>query len=166
MLSVVCPDTVRADDDALARVVCPVATRVLVKILRAVSPVVDALVSTDVEAKILDVKVFKNLRVEDPREKVVSIDGVVLPAIVRRSVGVDDPIPTFPLARIVKSDVPVEDATLNGLVLADPCTLKVKLLEVAPTPAMVPVSRRSPIESDAGDVQRARKSLVDRKSVV
>jgi hypothetical protein len=35
------------------------------------------------------------------------------------------PIPMLPFASTVKSDVPVDDATLNGLTPDDPCTLKV-----------------------------------------
>ena len=75
------PDTVRDVADAVERVDWPVAERVVVKRLSEVSPVVDAFVRTDVEAKILEVKVLRKRRVEEPREKVVSTDGVVLPAI-------------------------------------------------------------------------------------
>ena len=42
---------------------------------------------------------------------------------------------------IEKSDVPVDDATLNGLTPAPPCTLKVIVDEVALIPATVPLSR-------------------------
>ena len=107
-----------------------------------VSPVEDALVTTELEAKILDVKVFRNRSVEEPREKVVSTEGVVFPAICRRSVGVATPIPMFPLERTVKSETPVEDATLNGLrgVPVEDCTLRAKDDEVALMPATVPLS--------------------------
>ena len=47
------------------------------------------------------------------------------PDIVRVCDGVLDPIPIFPLASTEKNEVPDEDATLNGLVEAPPCTLKV-----------------------------------------
>jgi hypothetical protein len=38
-----------------------------------------------------------------------------LPATVSVRDGVEDPIPIFPFASIVKSVVPVEEATVNGL---------------------------------------------------
>ena len=57
---------------------------------------------TDVEAKIFCVKVLRNLNVEDPREYVPVTEGVMLPATVSLSVGVVEPIPMFPLAKIVK----------------------------------------------------------------
>ena len=65
-----------------------------------------------------------------------------VPTTPRRYAGVDDPIPTFPFCRIVKREVPVEEATLNGLIPADPCTLKVTVEEVAFMPATVPLSKR------------------------
>ena len=82
-------------------------------------PVEDAFVMTDEEAKIFWVKRLRNLRVDEPRENVSVTEGVMLPAIWRRSVGVVTPIPTFPLAKIVKSEAPVEEATLNGLSAVD-----------------------------------------------
>ena len=85
---------------------------------------------------------------------------MVLPAITRRSDAVVDPIPILPLAKIVKTDVPEEDATLNGLTPAPPCTLKVKDEEVALTPETVPLSRKRPVESDEAEVHRARKPFV------
>jgi hypothetical protein len=52
--------------------------------------------------------------------------------------GVDDPIPTFPLAKIAKSVVPVEDATVNGLIFpALPVTASVENGVVLPTPSLV-----------------------------
>ena len=51
--------------------------------------------------------------------------------------GVVDPIPTFPLASTVKSVLPVEEATVNGLLDPLPCTKKVVvLLVVVPTPIL------------------------------
>ena len=120
----VCPDTVRAVADAVVRVVCPVALIVEVKKLVAVSPVVDALVSTEVEAKMLEVKVLRNRRVEEPREKEASAEGVVLPAIWSLSVGAATPIPIFPLASILKSEVPVEDAIATRSEVEVPVTEK------------------------------------------
>jgi hypothetical protein len=61
------------------------------------------------------VKRFRNLRVEEPRDPDRSDDGVVLPEITRASVGVVVPIPIKPREVIVKSDAPVDEATLNGL---------------------------------------------------
>ena len=138
--STVCPDTVRAVADAVVRVVCPVALIVEVKKLVAVSPVVDTLVSTEVEAKMLEVKVLRNRRVEEPREKDTSVEGVVLPAIWSLSVGEVTPIPTLPFWMMEKREVPVEDATLNGLTPALPCTLKVTVEDVALTPRTDPLS--------------------------
>jgi hypothetical protein len=118
---VVCPCTVstpvavRLVAEALARVVCPVALMVVVKKLTAVSPVVDACVRSEVEAKRLEVNVLRNRRVDDPREKVVSEDGVMFPAIWRRSVGEVTPIPIFPLEAIVKNEDPEEEATFTML---------------------------------------------------
>ena len=107
-------------------------------------PVEDAFVMTDEEAKIFWVKRLRNLRVDEPRENVSVTEGVMLPAIWRRSVGVVTPIPTFPLAKIVKSEAPVEEATLNGLspVEVALCTLSVKLEDVALIPSTVPLSIR------------------------
>ncbi len=60
----------------------------------------------------------------------------------RDATGVELPIPTFPLARIVKRLVPVDDATLNGSIPAEPFTLKVTVDDVAFTPSTVPLSIR------------------------
>ena len=65
-----------------------------------------------------------------------------------------------PVAETENIDAPVEEATLNGFCVPAPCTLKVIPVDVAPTPAKVPVSRRRPVASVDTEVQRARKSLV------
>ena len=85
---------------------------------------------------------LRNRSVEEPREKETSVDGVVLPAIWSLSVGEETPIPTLPFWMIERSDVPVEDATLNGLTPAFPCTLKVTVDEVALIPVTAPSSKR------------------------
>jgi hypothetical protein len=107
-----------------------------------VIPVEEALVITEEEAKMFWEKRLRKRREEDPREKVSVTEGVVLPAIWSLSVGVVTPIPIFPLAKIVKSDTPVEEATLNGLspVEVALCTLSVKLDDVALIPSTVPLS--------------------------
>ena len=74
----------------------------------------------------------------------------MLPATVRRLDGVVVPMPTLPLARILKNDVPDEDATLNGLSEPVPFTLKDIVEEVAFTPETVPLSRRIPDVRDVG----------------
>ena len=75
---------------------------------------------TEVEAKRLEVKVLRNRSVEEPRENAASAEGVVLPAMTSLSVGVEEPIPTLPEAKIVKSEAPVEEATVNGLTVVVP----------------------------------------------
>ena len=72
------------------------------------------------------------------------LDGVILPATCSLSVGADTPIPMLPPARTVKSDCPVEDATLNGFSGVDDelCTLRAKLDEDALTPRTTPLSMR------------------------
>ena len=89
------------------------------------------------------------------------IDGVMLPATVRRSDGVDDPIPTLPLAKIVKSDVPVDDATLNGLRLdvEVACTLKTKDDDVALMPENTPLSRSDDVPRVVAVSQRVAKPI-------
>ena len=98
---------------------------------------------TEEDAKMFCVKVLRKRSVEDPRENVPVTDGVVLPAITRRSDGVVEPIPTLPLERIEKYEAPDEEATLNGLRLEveDGCTLKLKVEDVALIPATVPLSK-------------------------
>lgn len=81
--------------------------------------------------------------------------------------GVDDPTPIKPLARILKNDVPVEEATLKAsLVPAFPCTLNVTVEEVAFTPATVPLSRNSPVESAEADVHLAKNPLTPVESAI
>ena len=87
------------------------------------------------------VKVLRKRSVEDPRENVVLADGVMFPATWRRSVGAATPIPIFPLPRTVRSCVPEEEATANGFTPGLPCTLKLKVEDVALIPATVPLSR-------------------------
>jgi hypothetical protein len=74
----------------------------------------------------------------------------LLPVRESEADGVDVPIPTFPFWRIVKSDVPVEDATLNGSVPALPCTLNVYEEDVALIPNTVPLSIRVEVPSVVG----------------
>jgi hypothetical protein len=61
------------------------------------------------------------LNIEIPVEEAIvnspSVGAVEVPEIVKREVEVVVPTPTFPLARIAKNDVPVDEATLNGLML-------------------------------------------------
>ena len=68
---------------------------------------------SEVDAKRLEAKAFKNLRVEEPKEKVASIDGVVFPPITSLSVGVEEAIPIRPSALILKKDTAEDDATLK-----------------------------------------------------
>jgi hypothetical protein len=63
------------------------------------------------------------LNIDDPVEEatVKSVEVVLaLPCTVKSEDPVVVPTPTLPLARTVKSEVPVDDATLNGLVAAEP----------------------------------------------
>ena len=55
---------------------------------------------------------------------------------------------------MVKSDVPVEEATLNGLVEGAPCTLKVKEDEVALIPVTIPLSIKVDVPRVVGVNQR------------
>jgi hypothetical protein len=77
--------------------------------------------------------------VEDAMRKGLNPD---FPVIESEAAGVDEAIPTLPFWRMVKSDVPVDDATLNGLVEGFPCTLKENDDEVALIPVTVPSSMR------------------------
>ena len=65
-----------------------------------------------------------------------------VPATERRKPGVLDPTPIFPLASIVKSETPEEEATLNGLIaeVEALCTLRAKEEDEALTPRTVPLS--------------------------
>ena len=69
------------------------------------------------------------------------------PATPRRYAGVVEPIPTLPLAKIVKSEAPVDEATLKGLSgdEVDDCTLNVKVDDVALTPSTAPLSIREDV---------------------
>ena len=106
--------------DAVVSVVCPEALSVVVKRLVAVRAVVDALVSTELDAKMFCEKRLRNRSDDEPRENVSVTEGVVLPAIWSLSVGEEAPIPMLPFARMEKRDVPLEDATENGLSEPDP----------------------------------------------
>jgi hypothetical protein len=55
----------------------------------------------------------------------------------------------------VKSDVPVEDATLNGLRVEVPWILKVIVEEVALIPSTVPLSKSDEVASVVGEIKRA-----------
>ena len=93
---------------------------------------------TEVEAKMFEVKVFKNLRVEDPSDQVVSTDGVVLPAIWRRSVGVVTPSPKLPLARRLKK-IALEDeakVTMDVVAPATPSTVRLAVGVDDPIPSL------------------------------
>jgi hypothetical protein len=50
--------------------------------------------------------------------------------------GVEDPIPTLPLASTVKSVDPVEEATVNGFCDPDPCTKRDAWPVEVPTPIL------------------------------
>ena len=80
----------------------------------------------------------------------------VLPPKVKSALGVELPIPTLPFARTVKSDVPVEDATLNGFCVPLPCILYVTVEDVALIPETVPLSIEIPDPSVVEVSQRER----------
>ena len=65
--------------------------------------------------------------------------------------GVEEPIPTLPFCKIENSEVPVDDATLNGLVPARPCTLNEYEDEVALIPATIPLSNSDDVPSVVAD---------------
>ena len=85
-----------------------------------------------------------------------------VPLRARSDDGVDDPIPTFPLERILNIDTPVDDATLNGLsaVDVDDCTLNAKVDDVALIPATVPLSRSVDVPRVVADNHREAKPNV------
>ena len=64
------------------------------------------------------------------------------PRTERDAIGVEEPMPTLPLARILRNEVPEEDATLNGLRLdvEVACTLKTNDDDVALIPVKTPLS--------------------------
>jgi hypothetical protein len=72
-----------------------------------------------------------------------------------------EPTPTFPLERTVKSEAPVDDATLNGLsaVEVEDCTLKAKVEDVALIPATVPLSRSVEVPRVEAVNQRVAKPM-------
>ena len=80
----------------------------------------------------------------------------MLPATCSLSDGVVTPTPTFPLASTVNSEVPVEDATLNGLrgEEVELCTLRANDDDDALTPNTVPLSIRVEVPTVEADSQR------------
>jgi hypothetical protein len=90
---------------------------------------------------------------EDATVKIFEVSPAV-PLIASLDDGADDPIPMFPFWRIVKSCVPVDDATENGLTPALPCTLKEIVEEVALIPATTPLSIRDEVPSVLADTHR------------
>ena len=95
----------------------------------AVIPVVDALVSTDDDAKMFCVKVFRKRRVEEPSENDTSADGVVFPAICSLSVGAVTPMPIRPFDPILNHEDPDEEATAKMLATLPAVPLIASLLE-------------------------------------
>ena len=85
----------------------------------------------------------------------------MLPATVSLSVGVVDPIPMFPLARIFIYEIPDEEATLNGLSAVDveDCTLKAYEDDVALIPANDPLSRSVDVPRVVAVNQRVAKPI-------
>jgi hypothetical protein len=73
--------------------------------------------------------------------------------------GVEDPMPTLPLAKTEKRFVADDVATLKTIdvpfAVVD-ATLKETVVDVAPTPATVLSSKKRPVERVVGDVHRAR----------
>jgi hypothetical protein len=106
-------------------------------------------VITEVEAKTLLVKRFKNLCDDVPRENTESSVGAKLP-----------PRSAVPLAstekRLAVDDVATLKTTEVPLAVVD-ATLKATVVDVAPTPATKPLSMKRPVERVVGDVQRARR---------
>ena len=98
---------------------------------------------------------LRKRRDEEPSEKVSVTDGVVFPAIWRRSIVVGlRPTPTVPLARTVRRDAPEEDATLSGLMPGFPCTLRLNDEDEALTPSTVPLSIRVEVPTVVADNHR------------
>ena len=60
-----------------------------------------------------------------------------------------------PVVLILKSEAPEDDATLNGLRVEVPCTLKVYVEEVALIPSTVPLSKSEEVASAVGEIKRA-----------
>lgn len=109
----------------------------LVAVTREAKKLVEVpLVMTDEVAKMFCVKVFRNLRVEDPSEKDASTDGVVLPAICRRSVGLTTPTPILPFEETLNQFEPEDEATVKILPVSPAVPLTANLDEGVddPTP--------------------------------
>ena len=108
-------------------VITPLVDERLVEVALVKLPLVEksevevALVIIDEVAKIFCENRLRKRSDEDPKEKVASDDGVVLPAICSLSVGDIVPIPTLPVYRMVNSEVVpnpavVEDTVKSGRV--------------------------------------------------
>src|SRR4029077_12245302 len=76
-----------------------------------------------------------------PREE--TVNWLLLPTV-NSWEGVLVPMPTLPLARTVSRETPEEEATLKGFKVPVPWRLKETVEEVAPIPATVPLSIRTP----------------------
>ena len=141
------PLTVRLEEDALPNTESPptVSPPVVEALLEVITPPEEML--------------NHDTPVEEATVKSEAVGLLEVPCTVRSDVGDVDPIPTLPFEMIEKSEVPEEDATLNGFCVAPAWMLKVIPDDVAPTPAITPVSRRRPVVSEVPDVQRARKSV-------
>jgi hypothetical protein len=81
----------------------------------------------------------KDTLVEDATLNIVFVDPDV-PTTVNFDVGVDDPIPVFPVCSTVKRVVPVEEAIVTGFVPAIDCKYNEEVVGV-----VVPI-RRLPVE--------------------
>jgi hypothetical protein len=140
---------------------------VVEKRVATVPTVVEALLRTvcPVTVRLVDDALLRTVRPEIVRAVADALARVAcpvtpnVPATPRRYAGVVEPIPTLPLAKIVKSDAPVEEATLNGLsaVEVEDCTLKAKDDDVALIPATVPLSRSVDVPSVDAVSQRVAK---------
>jgi hypothetical protein len=90
---------------------------------------------------ILPLEAIENHEAPDDEATLTSVFvSPATPWMVKLEPGVVEPTPTLPFCSIEKREVPVEDATLNGLVPALPCTLRVTVEEEALTPSTVPLS--------------------------
>lgn len=78
---------------------------------------------------------------DDATVKRLAIDDVA-PTIVNLDDGDDEPTPILPLAKIVRSPIPDDDATWNGLTFCVDvaCTLKTNDEDVALIPVTTPLS--------------------------
>ena len=105
--------TVNCVIDVVAKELLPETVRVVKNELTEKRFVEVALVIIDEVANIFCEKRLRKRRDEEPREKVASVDGVMLPAICSLSVGVATPIPTLPVDRIVKREVVANPAVVE-----------------------------------------------------